>query len=105
VSPPTSTLQVRVVPAGPWVTLHVIDQGPGLSDEQRARAFDRFWQAPGARSGSGLGLAITRQLAMASGGIVDLRSAAGGGIDALATFPTVPGATHRSRSGAADLTS
>ncbi len=29
----------------PWVELHVIDEGPGLTAEQRERAFDRFWRA------------------------------------------------------------
>ena len=46
-------------PAGSTVTvaasrdeLHVSDEGPGLSGEQRARAFDRFWRAS-ASPGSG----------------------------------------------------
>jgi signal transduction histidine kinase len=88
VSPPGSTLRLAVETTDAAVTLHVVDAGPGLTTEQRARAFDRFWQAPGTRTGSGLGLAITHQLATASGGSVELRRAAGGGIDATATFPT-----------------
>jgi signal transduction histidine kinase len=89
VSPPGSTLRLAVETSDGWVTLHVVDQGPGLSADQRARAFDRFWQAPGARSGSGLGLAITHQLTVASGGIAELRAAPGRGVDATATFPAV----------------
>lgn len=101
VSPPGSTLRLAVEAGDAVVTVHVVDQGPGLTAEQRARAFDRLWQAPGARSGSGLGLAITRQLATASGGRVDLRPGPGGGIDATATFlvartPAVPTRPHRS---------
>ena len=42
---------------GGWIELHVIDQGPGMTSDQRERAFGRFWRAPGAdQEGSGLGL-------------------------------------------------
>jgi signal transduction histidine kinase len=88
VAPDGSTLRVVVEHDDSSVVLHVIDQGPGLDAEQRAQAFDRFWQAGGAPTGSGLGLAIIRQLATASGGRVELRPAPTGGIDAVATFPT-----------------
>jgi signal transduction histidine kinase len=70
--------------------LHVIDEGPGLGDEQRARAFDRFWRAGNGRGGTGLGLAITQRLATASGAQVALRRARSGGIDAVASFRAAP---------------
>jgi signal transduction histidine kinase len=67
-----------------WVELHVVDHGPGLSAEERERAFGRFWRGPGTKpGGSGLGLAIVRQLADADGGEAELRAATGGGIDAV----------------------
>jgi signal transduction histidine kinase len=83
---------LEVAPPGTVVTLtarrdrdhteiHIADAGPGMTDEEMARAFDRFWRAnaPGANSGFGLGLAIVRQLVIADGGEVELvRSAAGG---------------------------
>src|SRR4029453_1168806 len=53
VSPPGSTTRIAAEVGGGSVTLHVVDQGPGLDPVQRARAFDRFWQAPGTHSGSG----------------------------------------------------
>lgn len=54
----------------------IVDQGPGMSDEARARAFDRFWQGGGPRTGgSGLGLAIVLQLAHRNGAEVELRPA------------------------------
>lgn len=76
---------VRVV-AGAAPEVHVVDDGPGLTDDQRARAFDRFWQASHTGGGSGLGLAIVAQLAQASGGSVRLDASDGGGVDAVATF-------------------
>ncbi len=69
--------------AGAWVELHVVDRGPGLSEEERARAFDRFWRGRSGGPGSGLGLAIVRRLAVADGGEAELREAPGGGVDAI----------------------
>ncbi len=83
--------------------LHVVDEGPGLTDEQRTRAFDRFWRGADGRGrsgvdgsglggsglggsglgGSGLGLAIVDRLVRADGGAVELRRAGTGGVDAV----------------------
>ncbi|UUU34053.1 HAMP domain-containing histidine kinase [Streptomyces sp. CA-210063] len=72
-----------------WVDLHVTDEGPGMTPEQRARAFDRFWRAPGApKGGTGLGLSLVQRLAHASGGEVSLREAATGGLDAVVRLPS-----------------
>ncbi|HEX5366215.1 MAG TPA: HAMP domain-containing sensor histidine kinase [Acidimicrobiales bacterium] len=99
VTPPGSTLRVAVEHDGPSVVLHVVDEGPGLDADQRARAFDRFWQAGGARRGSGLGLAIARQLATAGGGRVELRPGPTGGIDAVAVLPAARATRPPSRRG------
>ena len=65
--------------------LHVSDQGRGLTEGQRARAFDRFWRAS-KQSGSGLGLAIAKRLVELDDGEIELRAAAGGGIDAVVRY-------------------
>ncbi len=75
------TLSARA--ASPWVELHLSDEGPGLTAEQRERAFDRFWRAGSGAGGSGIGLAIVRRLVAADDGEVELREAAGGGVDAV----------------------
>jgi signal transduction histidine kinase len=71
------------------VELHVIDDGPGLSDEERRRATDRFWRAPDTQNldGSGLGLPIASVLVEASGGTLTLHPAQPRGLDARVTFP------------------
>jgi signal transduction histidine kinase len=84
VSPDGSALRL-------WVRdgeLHVVDEGPGLTDEQRGRAFDRFWRGAdrgdgSGQGGSGLGLAIVDRLVRADGGEVELRRADSGGVDAV----------------------
>ncbi len=83
VAPHGSTVTVSARAAGPWAELHVLDEGPGLTAEQRARAFDRFWRAGSGHGGSGLGLAIVKRLVEADEGKVELAEAAGGGIDAV----------------------
>lgn len=87
VSPAGSRLTVGIERSAGWVELHVVDRGPGMSEAERAQAFERFWRgASGAPGGSGLGLAIVRQLAEAGGGAAELRAAPGGGIDAVVRF-------------------
>jgi signal transduction histidine kinase len=69
--------------------IKVMDNGPGIAPEERARVFDRFYRRPGTRSpGSGLGLAIVRAIAAAHGAAVELgESAAGRGLAVTVSFP------------------
>lgn len=83
VSPPGGKIVVAARAATPWVELHLCDDGPGLTAEQRERAFDRFWRAGSGGGGSGLGLAIVRRLVEADEGKVELLEAPGGGLDAV----------------------
>jgi signal transduction histidine kinase len=93
-APAGSEITLAVGTEGDHVVLHVIDAGPGMSDEERARAFDRFWRAttarPGQLGGSGLGLAIVQKLVQADGGDVELAAAPGGGVDAVVRFRHAP---------------
>jgi signal transduction histidine kinase len=57
------------------VSVAVSDTGPGITPEERDRIFRPFWSRDG--GGTGLGLAIARELAMALGGSIDLRSEPG----------------------------
>ncbi len=86
VSPEGSDLMIRLESGDPSHRIHVIDSGPGMSEEERNQAFDRFWRSDTARPGTGLGLAIVRQLAIASGGTAELFPAPSGGVDAVITL-------------------
>ncbi|GDY58536.1 hypothetical protein SVIO_091590 [Streptomyces violaceusniger] len=82
----------RHLPARPaWIELHVLDEGPGMTADQRRRAFDRFWRAPDApKGGTGLGLSLVQRLAHASGGEATLARAPGGGLDAAIRLRPAP---------------
>ena len=73
------------------VLLTVADQGPGMSDEDRAQVFERFYRADPSRTraagGSGLGLSIVAALVAAHGGRVGVQSAVGGGSRFLVELP------------------
>jgi signal transduction histidine kinase len=68
--------------------LVVTDQGPGMTEAERAQATGRFWRPPGATAGgSGLGLAIVDGLALAAGGELALEAGPGGrGLRAVVAF-------------------
>jgi signal transduction histidine kinase len=82
VSPAGSTIAVEARPVADGVELHVVDEGPGMTADQRRRAFDRFWRAGASGTGTGIGLAVVRRLVAADGGSIELREAPGGGLDA-----------------------
>jgi signal transduction histidine kinase len=72
----------------PMIEIHVIDEGPGMTADQCARALDPFWRAPGmANDGTGLGLSLVRKLAETSNGQAALRPGEAAGIDAVVTLP------------------
>jgi signal transduction histidine kinase len=58
-----------------WVSVVVADSGPGITLEERERIFRPFWSRDG--GGTGLGLAIARELAVALGGGLEVRSEPG----------------------------
>jgi two-component system, OmpR family, sensor kinase len=67
----------------------VSDNGPGISAEDRARVFDRFYRRAGTQPpGSGLGLAIVRAIVAAHGATITLGDGEGGkGLAVTVSFP------------------
>ncbi len=91
----------QVAAAGPAAAqsaavLEVTDHGPGLSEEQAAHAFERFYRADAARTtgGTGLGLAIVAALVSAHGGAVWVRTQPGQGATFAIALPLTPEAVR-----------
>jgi two-component system OmpR family sensor kinase len=78
---------VRLYRQDGGVVLEVADEGPGMSGQDAAMAFNRFYRGghtarqpeDGGTPGSGLGLAIVQAIAVAHGGHARLSSAPGRG--------------------------
>lgn len=97
-APDNSQVWIRLEDAGTRARLVVADQGPGLSQDQQAKVFEKFERLgrSGEDGGSGLGLYISRRLARAMGGDLTVESAPGQGArfildvpaDLLASRPT-----------------
>ena len=79
VSPSGSTVEIEL---GIGV-LALSDRGPGLSPEERERAFERFYlhrrHRDARHDGAGLGLAIVGELVSAMGGAAQAQARPGGG--------------------------
>jgi PAS domain S-box-containing protein len=88
------TVSARV--AGPWVRVSVRDNGIGMSAEEQAQLFTRFFRGKGrlAREagGTGLGLVIVRSLVELHGGELHVTSALGRGTTFTFTLPVATGA-------------
>jgi len=83
VAPTGSDIELTAARSGPWVEIRIRDRGPGMSSEEIAHAFDRFWRGGADEAGFGLGLAIVQRLVHADGGEIELRPREGGGLDAI----------------------
>ena len=80
---PADQIKVAITSSVDEVAVTVADDGPGLSDDERRLAFDRFWRGrrpDGSFGGSGLGLAIVQELVRANRGRVSLVAHAPRGI-------------------------
>lgn len=83
-TPAGATVRIRVTnrPA-----IEVMDSGPGISADQRALVFDRFWKGDRSKNGAGLGLAIVKRIMAALNGSITVADAPEGGALFTLVFP------------------
>ena len=91
-TPAGSKIKVEIFQDESSTQISVSDNGPGLSQEDQSRIFERFFRADPARvrasgEGSGLGLAIVDAIMKAHGGSVSVDSTLGLGSTFKIVFP------------------
>jgi PAS domain S-box-containing protein len=83
-TPPQGEVKIAIADSGnDWVTLSVIDTGPGIPGEEAAKIFDKFYQIERRHNsktkGTGLGLAISKALVEMHGGRIWVERGINGG--------------------------
>jgi two-component system OmpR family sensor kinase len=94
-TPAGTKIDVSIAQSEDGVRISVSDNGPGLSEEDQKRIFERFYRADSSRvrvdgEGSGLGLSIVDAVMQAHGGSVTVVSEVGKGATFTLFFPQAP---------------
>ncbi|MCV7411043.1 sensor histidine kinase [Mycobacterium florentinum] len=92
-TPTGADVIVRVGTHGDDAVIEVADRGPGMSQQDASRVFERFYRTDSSRArasgGTGLGLSIVDSLVQAHGGRVTVHTAPGEGCCFRVTLPRV----------------
>jgi two-component system OmpR family sensor kinase len=91
-TPDGTPTAVMITSTDTAVSISVADQGPGMSDVDHKRIFERFYRADSSRTrsgedGTGLGLSIVEAVMRAHDGTVSVESELGKGSKFTLTFP------------------
>ena len=94
-SPEGASIKVMATRVGDEVELAVIDDGPGIPEEQLDHIFERFTRGDAGLTqrvgGTGLGLAIAKSLVELHGGAIGVSSTVGKGSTFRVVLPALPG--------------
>lgn len=91
-SPEGGVIKVALNQEENWIRMDIIDQGIGMSNEEKENAFERFYRADTSNTavrGTGLGLSITKYIVDAHGGKIDIFSRKGEGTRLEIRLPLV----------------
>jgi len=91
VTPTGGSIEIHVTSSPSVASLFISDEGPGLTADEGARAFEPYFHGPG--GGSGLGLTIAQEIIAAHGGHIWLKPRSGGGAEAGFALPLLGVAT------------
>ena len=91
---PGDTIDVSMSRTDDTLCVSVADTGPGISDDDKNRVFDRFYRCPNTQrkvKGSGIGLAMARDLAELLEGGLELTDTPHGGATFILQLPGAVG--------------
>jgi len=92
-SPAGKPITVAATEESGLVTIMVRDEGPGLTELEQGRVFEKFYRTRrdnASVQGTGMGLAIAREIAEAHGGAIRVESQLGQGCRFTVTLPAAP---------------
>src|SRR5271166_4752963 len=105
-TPESADITVRVGTEGDDAILEVVDTGPGMSQQDALRIFERFYRTDSSRArisgGTGLGLSIVDSLVLAHDGTVTVTTAPGQGCRFYVSLPRIADVPARVGSGRDD---
>jgi two-component system, OmpR family, sensor kinase len=105
-TPESADITVRVGTEGDDAIVEVVDEGPGMSQEDALRIFERFYRTDSSRArisgGTGLGLSIVDSLVLAHDGTVTVTTAPGQGCRFYVSLPRIADVPARVGSGRDD---
>jgi len=89
--PDHGVIELRVTSDDAHWSIHVLDQGPGLSDVEKQNIFDRFYRADEKQAqGSGIGLSLVKELCDVLDAEISVHDAPTGGTCMSVLFPLIP---------------
>jgi len=89
---PASSCSAATPPVESSVEVRVIDDGPGITEDERDKIFHPFFTTK--KSGSGVGLSMAKKIVDSHRGSIAAENAASGGAVFTVRLPTVPGQTE-----------
>jgi two-component system OmpR family sensor kinase len=105
-TPESADITVRVGTEGDDAIVEVVDEGPGMSQEDALRIFERFYRTDSSRArisgGTGLGLSIVDSLVLAHDGTVTVTTAPGQGCRFYVSLARIADVSARVGSGRDD---
>ena len=96
-APDGSEVRLALTCEGQWAKLSVIDEGPGIPEDELSRIFERFYRRDPSRNrnkgaGAGLGLSIAYWITRHHGGDIKVESSLGEGTTFMISLPLLEGA-------------